>query len=83
MIGKSDGTAGSGVDLMMLMAAIIGIADPELPPADKEEILTELRMIGDNAADFKDHEAKRDRNGVHYFTTCSEVMGIWFGASSK
>jgi hypothetical protein len=80
MIGKGDGTAKSGADILGMMAVIIGTVDPELPANGRGEILKQLRLFGDNAADLKDHTATTDKNGIHYFINSSEVMGIWFGA---
>lgn len=83
MIGKGDGTAKSGADILTMMAVIIGTVDPDLPANGRGEILQELRLFGDNAADLKDHTAATDKNGIHYFINSSEVMGIWFGAKRK
>jgi hypothetical protein len=82
MIGKGDGTATSGADIMTCMAGIIGTVDPSLKAKQRGEILDKLGLF-DKGVDFKDHSASTDKNGIHYYINCSELMGIVFGASKK
>jgi|GEM_PF-2397762 len=82
MIGRGNGTFKSGGNIFLCMAAIIGAVDPSLKPEERGEILKDLGLLNKNT-DFTKMSNKTERNGIKYFVTSSDLMGLMFGASRK
>jgi hypothetical protein len=71
------------VDFMLNMVAIIAGVQPNLLEAQRGEILSGLRLIGDNAEfDFSDEKGPRKYivGNVKYWITYIQGIGIVFGA---
>lgn len=81
MIGMGDGTASSGADILIAMAALVGTMEPSLTGNERMEVLKKLGMMTDE--DVMNLSKTYDHNGLHYFISSSEQMGIWFGVSKK
>jgi hypothetical protein len=81
MIGVGDGTAVSGANILIAMTSLIGTMEPSLDGDERVAVLKKLGVMTDE--DVMNLNKKYDHNGLHYFISSSEQMGIWFGVSRK
>lgn len=77
IIGQGDGTAKSGMDIIMSMGILIAAANPELSANERGNILRDLGLLGDNV-NLKNLDKKTVRNGRKYHINTSDVIGIMF-----
>lgn len=76
-IGTGDGTLDSGLNVFMgILACVMAVDDPDMPPESHKEILEELGLIDSKFSEQEKTEFTR--NGVEYTLLLTEQIGIWF-----
>lgn len=80
MIGQSDGSLSSGIDIIVVMGGIINSVQPNLNPNERGQILKDLGILGDEI-DLMNLEENTHRGNIKYWVNSSKYIGIMFGAS--
>lgn len=83
LLGSGDGSFKSGSNIILGMMAIIAAVDPGLKAENRIEILKDLGLLGGKDVDITNLSGKTERNGIKYFISSSEMMGLMFGASRQ
>lgn len=81
MIGQGDGTAASGLDIMVTIGTIITATNPDLTPDERGDVLNELGLMDE--AGLSDEQQSAVRNGVKYTFESSDLIGIMFTAGNS
>jgi hypothetical protein len=82
MISQGDGSINSGLNMLIVIGAIISATNPEISPEEKGEILKELGLMSEQVP-LSNLSSSTIKNDIKYFLNVSDVMGITFGAQSR
>ena len=77
MMANGDGTNTSVGNMLLCMISIIATVDPNLPAAERNDILKNLHMY-DEAFNIGNMTTKASKNGNLYTINSSPQMGFWF-----
>jgi len=72
MFGAGDGTAVSGIDIIIGLGALVATVNPGYTPEQRKEVLTELGIFDD----VMPEDSKLTKDGVDYLFLRTEEMGI-------
>jgi energy-coupling factor transporter transmembrane protein EcfT len=78
---RGDGTAQSGLDIMLTIGMLISVSNPDLLPDDRGNILKDLGLLDKNV-DINNLDGSTIRNGIKYGIMSSQELGIMFFISN-
>lgn len=79
MLGRGDGTAASGANVIVVMGLVILAVNPDLPSTEVGSILTDLHVL-DDGVDLTKIDESTVRNGIRYHVQGSKELGLMFSA---
>jgi len=81
ILGHGDGTAISGLNIIVVIGTLIATVNPELSVAERGDLIRELRLAGDNA-NLSNYKGNAIRNNKKYWVNSSRELGIALGVMS-
>lgn len=79
MLGRGDGTAASGANIIVVMGLVILATNPDIPANDVGGIISDLHVL-DDGVDLSTIDESSVRNGIRYHVQGSNELGLMFSA---
>lgn len=82
MTAQGDGTLNSGLNMLVVMGAIITSTNPSLTDDERGDVLYQLGLF-DDEVDISKLSGRTIKNGIKYFVDGIPQVGIMFGAQNS